>query len=177
MIRGFSTNRLMYVVDGVRMNTAIFRSGNIQNVISLDPFEMQHVEVFFGPGSVIYGSDAIGGVMSFRTKAPELSLNNRLLLSGMAVERYSSANKENTKHIDINLGWEKWAFTTSFSTNDFDDLIMGKNGPDEYLRNEYVIKVDSADVTQINKNPLIQRPSGYSQLNVMQKIRFRPNEK
>jgi hemoglobin/transferrin/lactoferrin receptor protein len=38
MIRGFSTNRLIYAVDGVRMNTAIFRGGNIQNVISLDPF-------------------------------------------------------------------------------------------------------------------------------------------
>ena len=67
MIRGFSTNRLLIVVDGVRMNTAIFRSGNLQNVISLDPFAIGKTEVFFGPGSVIYGSDAIGGVMSFQT--------------------------------------------------------------------------------------------------------------
>ena len=37
MIRGFATNRLIYSVDGVRMNTAIFRAGNIQNVINLDP--------------------------------------------------------------------------------------------------------------------------------------------
>src|SRR5680860_1474153 len=37
MIRGFSTNRLLITVDGVRMNTAIFRSGNLQNVISIDP--------------------------------------------------------------------------------------------------------------------------------------------
>ncbi|MFM1875818.1 MAG: hypothetical protein RL266_1555, partial [Bacteroidota bacterium] len=67
MIRGFATNRLLYTVDGVRMNTAIFRGGNIQNVISLDPFAIESTEVFFGAGSVIYGSDAIGGVMSFRT--------------------------------------------------------------------------------------------------------------
>ena len=38
MIRGFATNRLVYTIDGVRMNTAIFRGGNLQNVISLDPF-------------------------------------------------------------------------------------------------------------------------------------------
>ncbi|MDP4587448.1 MAG: TonB-dependent receptor plug domain-containing protein, partial [Flavobacteriales bacterium] len=60
MIRGFATNRLLYTVDGVRMNTAIFRGGNIQNVISLDPFAIERTEVLFGPGSVMYGSDAIG---------------------------------------------------------------------------------------------------------------------
>ncbi|MCW9041696.1 MAG: TonB-dependent receptor, partial [Flavobacteriales bacterium] len=49
MIRGFSTNRLLITVDGVRMNTAIFRSGNLQNVISIDPFAVEHTEVLFGP--------------------------------------------------------------------------------------------------------------------------------
>lgn len=56
MIRGFATNRLLYSLDGVRMNSAIFRAGNIQNVISLDPFAIESAEVMFGPGSVIYGS-------------------------------------------------------------------------------------------------------------------------
>ncbi|MGB1037669.1 MAG: TonB-dependent receptor plug domain-containing protein, partial [Bacteroidia bacterium] len=37
MIRGFATSRVLLVVDGVRMNTAIFRSGNVQNIISIDP--------------------------------------------------------------------------------------------------------------------------------------------
>lgn len=46
MIRGFATNRLLYTVDGVRMNTAIFRGGNIQNVINLDPFAIENTEVF-----------------------------------------------------------------------------------------------------------------------------------
>ena len=54
MIRGFATNRLLIAVDGVRMNTAIFRSGNLQNVISLDPFAIENTEVMFGPGSEIY---------------------------------------------------------------------------------------------------------------------------
>ncbi|HMR89198.1 MAG TPA: TonB-dependent receptor plug domain-containing protein, partial [Saprospiraceae bacterium] len=75
MIRGFATNRLIYAVDGVRMNTAIFRSGNIQNVISLDGFAIENAEVLFGPGSVLYGSDAIGGVMSFHTLSPKLSIS------------------------------------------------------------------------------------------------------
>lgn len=134
MIRGFSTNRLLYIVDGVRMNTAIFRSGNLQNVISLDPFATEKTEVFFGPGSVIYGSDAIGGVMSFLTLTPQLSLSDKSLIAGKAVARYSSANTERTAHLDINIGGKKWASVTSFSSSDFGDLRMGSNCPDEYLR-------------------------------------------
>ena len=50
MIRGFSTNRLLLSVDGVRMNNAIFRGGNIQNVISIDPFTIKNTEVIFWAG-------------------------------------------------------------------------------------------------------------------------------
>src|SRR5690606_38343193 len=58
MIRGFSTNRVLISVDGVRMNNAIFRSGNLQNVIALDANAIQSTEVMLGPGSLMYGSDA-----------------------------------------------------------------------------------------------------------------------
>lgn len=177
MIRGFSTNRLLYTVDGVRMNTAIFRSGNLQNVISLDPFAIENTEVFFGPGSVIYGSDAIGGVMSFQTMTPQLSLTEKQLISGKSVVRYSSANQEKTGHANFNIGWKKWASVTSFSYNDFGDLRMGSNGPDEYLRPFYVERQNGTDVIITNDDSKIQRPSAYSQFNIMQKLRFKPDDK
>lgn len=177
MIRGFATNRLLYSIDGVRMNTAIFRSGNIQNVISIDPFSTEKAEVLFGPGSVIYGSDAIGGVMSFQTLTPQLSLTDKPLVTGKAITRYSSANNEKTAHFDVNIGWKKWAAVTSFSSNDFGDLKMGSDGPEEYLRRYYVRRQDSTDVIVTNEDPRIQTPSGYSQINLMQKIRFKPSDK
>ncbi|MBU0764932.1 MAG: TonB-dependent receptor, partial [Bacteroidetes bacterium] len=177
MIRGFATNRVLISVDGVRMNTAIFRSGNIQNVISLDPFAIENTEVLFGPGSVMYGSDAIGGVMSFQTLAPKLSPGDHTLVTGSSVMRYSSANNERTGHFDINVGRKKWAVLTGFSQFDYNDLRMGKYGPDEYKRPFYVQRIDSLDVVVTNDDPLVQRPTGYSQTNIMQKIRFRPNDK
>lgn len=176
MIRGFATNRLLYTLDGVRMNTAIFRGGNIQNVISLDPFAIEKTEVLFGPGSVIYGSDALGGVMSFKTLAPEFSLDDKALVNGKAVMRYASANNEKTAHMDVNVGWKKWAMVTSISSNDYGNLKMGSHGPDDYLKPYYVMRIDSMDKVVQNKNPEVQRPSGYSQINMMQKVRFRPNE-
>ncbi|MFM1932006.1 MAG: hypothetical protein RL226_1309 [Bacteroidota bacterium] len=176
MIRGFATNRLLYSVDGVRMNTAIFRAGNIQNVINLDPFAMENVEVMFGPGSVIYGSDAIGGVMSFQTLNPQLSLNDEPLISGKAVARYSSANSENTGHFDVSVGWKKWAIATSFSAWNYDHLRQGANGPDDYLKPYYVQRQDSTDVVIAQEDPLLQIPTAYAQINMMQKVRFAPNE-
>ncbi|HRG32115.1 MAG TPA: TonB-dependent receptor [Saprospiraceae bacterium] len=176
MIRGFSTNRLLYVVDGVRMNTAIFRSGNLQNVISLDPFATEKTEVLFGPGSVIYGSDAIGGVMSFHTLRPQLALDEKGLVSGNLSTRYSSANQEKTGHFDLKIGWKKWASVSSFTSNNFGDLRMGSKGPSEYLRPFYVQRIDSVDRIITNDDPRTQRPSGYSQINMMQKIQFNPNE-
>lgn len=177
MIRGFATSRLLYSVDGVRMNTAIFRSGNLQNVINLDPFAIENTEVLFGPGSVIYGSDAIGGVMSFQTLTPQLSLTDEPLITGKANARYSSANNEKTGHFDVNLGFKKWAFVTSVSSWDYDNLRQGSHGPDDYIKDYYVERQDSLDVVVTQDDKLLQIPSAYSQINFMQKIRFKPSER
>ncbi len=176
MIRGFSTNRLLITVDGVRMNNAIFRSGNLQNVISIDPFSIQNTEITLGAGSVVYGSDAIGGVMSFYTQKPQLSYKDSLYFSANAVARYATANKEKTGHLDFNFGLKKWAFLSSVSYTNFDDLRMGIHGPDDYLRPEYVTTIDGVDTVVQNENPRIQVPTGYDQINLLQKVRYEPKE-
>lgn len=177
MIRGFATSRLLYSVDGVRMNTAIFRSGNLQNVINLDPFAIEGTEVLFGPGSVIYGSDAIGGVMSFQTLTPRFSLTDLPLVTGKANVRYSSANNEKTGHFDVNLGFKNWAFVTSITSWDYDHLRQGSHGPKDYIKDYYVQRQDSTDVVIAQDDKLLQIPSAYSQINMMQKIRFQPNDR
>jgi len=175
MIRGFATNRVMLSVDGVRLNNAIFRSGNLQNVISLNPLAIENTEVVFGPGSVIYGSDAIGGVMSFYTIQPGLSMNEEPLVKGNAIIRGSSANSERTGHLDFNIGYEKWAFVTSISYSDFQNLKMGVNGPSDYLQKHYIIQKDGRDLMIENPDPREQVSTAYDQVNIMQKIRFKPN--
>ena len=174
MIRGFSANEILIVVDGVRMNNAIFRSGNLQNVIAIDPNALSQSEVIFGPGTVIYGSDALGGVMSFMTLEPRLSTDRKFTSSVNFMARYSSANTERTGHIDISLAGKKWASVTSFSSSWFDDLRMGSKGPDEYLRKHYVETNGQQDVMVANADQELQRFTGYNQMNVMQKFRYRP---
>ncbi len=176
MIRGFAANRVLIVFDGVRMNNAIFRSGNLQNIISIDPNTIAEAEVVFGPGSVIYGSDALGGVMDFHTIEPVFATNTKIAHKINSLLRYSSANNENTGHIDINIGLKKIAFFTSYTFSKFDDLRMGTVGHPEYTRPEYVVTLDSGDAIVPNTDINVQKFSGYSQQNFMQKIAIKPTD-
>ena len=175
MIRGFSANSVLIVVDGIRMNNAIFRSGNLQNLIALDANSLQRTEVIFGPGTVIYGSDALGGVMSFMTLEPKLSTDKKLSTSVNMIARYSTANNERTGHLDFTLSGKKWSSVSSITSSWFDDLQMGSSGPEEYLRKNYVETQGQEDIMVNNSDQTIQRFSGYNQLNLLQKFRFKPN--
>ncbi len=177
MLRGMATNRVLLVVDGVRMNTAIFRSGNLQNVISLDVNAIEKTEVLFGPGSVMYGSDAIGGVMNFSTIKPKFSDadNHKPVLTGNAMTRFSTANMEKTNHLDFNIGFRKLAFTSSFTYANYNDLRSGSVDGDEFFyRKNYVISYNNKDYMIPNKDSTLQIGSKYSQLNFMQKMRYKP---
>jgi hemoglobin/transferrin/lactoferrin receptor protein len=178
MIRGFAANRVLIMVDGIRMNNAIYRSGNLQNVISVDAQSLQNTEVIFGPGSVIYGSDALGGVMSFNTLSPKLSTDDNFETFGKIYARFSSANFEKSSHFSYNFGGRKWASVISATYSGFDDLTMGTSGPDEYLRPEYVTDASYSGEDQIvqNSNNREQVYTGYNQFNLLGKLRFRPNE-
>jgi hemoglobin/transferrin/lactoferrin receptor protein len=177
MIRGMATNRVLLVVDGVRMNNAIFRAGNLQNVISLDANAMESTEILFGPGSVMYGSDAIGGVMNFSTIEPKFSdTTNKLLALGNVMLRTSSANSEITTHLDVNIGFKKWAAVTSFTRSEYGDLRAGSVGGDpHFYRPHYVLTIADKDYMISNPDSTLQIGSKYDQDNFMQKISFRPN--
>lgn len=176
MIRGFSTNRVMIVVDGVRMNNIIFREGNVQNIISLDPNIIENAEVIFGPGAVMYGSDAIGGVMDFHSMKPLLSTGDKPYLKVNVMTRYSSANSEKSGHVDINIGGSKVSSLTSISYYDYGDMTMGSHHHPEYQRVEYATRINGRDTVVNNANPNRQVESGYSGYYLMQKFRFQPTE-
>jgi hemoglobin/transferrin/lactoferrin receptor protein len=153
MIRGFATNRVLINVDGVRMNNAIYREGNIQNVISIDPNIIERTEIIFGPGATMYGSDALGGVMDFHTRRALFSTGDSLLLKAEAMARWSSASSEQTYHAWINAGGRRVAFLSSFTWSDYGDLVMGSVSHPEYLRNVYQVRYGNRDSVMMNSNP------------------------
>jgi hemoglobin/transferrin/lactoferrin receptor protein len=176
MIRGFATNRILIVVDGVRMNNAIYREGNIQNIISIDPSVIERTEIIFGPGATIYGSDAIGGVMDFHSRRALVSTGDKLFVKADAYTRFSTAANETTNHVDINLGGKRFAWLGGITYSNFGDLRMGKPSHESYLRKEYVQRIDGKDSIIKNSDPRMQYFSGYNQINTINKLRFRVSD-
>ena len=184
ILRGFEASRVLLVIDGVRLNNAIYRAGHLQNVITLDNNVLDRAEILFGPSSTIYGSDALGGVIHFVTRTPELSTNDQLKFSANAFSRYGSVNQEFASHIDFNLGGKKVASLTSFTLSDFGDLKMGKRnnpalGESFGERLQYSVRSadNQSDVLVPNEDRYVQKFSGYRQLDFLQKILFQSSTK
>ena len=68
-IRGFTGRQNLLMVDGVRVNNSAWRSGPVQYWNTIDPYAIDHVELVKSQGSVLYGSDAIGGTANVFTKS------------------------------------------------------------------------------------------------------------
>jgi len=179
IIRGFETNKVLMVVDGVRMNNAIYRGGHLQNIITLDNTIMDRVEIVFGPGSVVYGSDALGGVMHFHTIDPLLSDSANSLVRANAFVRSASAAMERTAHVDFSIGGQKFGSLTSITFSQFDDLRQGNwRNPfygDWGKRPWYVERINGLDSALVNPNQNIQKQSGYDQIDLLQKFLFKQN--
>ncbi|NQZ76712.1 MAG: TonB-dependent receptor [Ekhidna sp.] len=176
-IRGFSANSVLLVVDGVRMNNAIFRGGNLQNVINVDANALESSEVIFGPGSVIYGSDALGGVMDFHTITPDWSSDEITDISANILTRYGSAANERTGHIDFSIAKRKVTLFHSTTYTAFDDLRAGSNRSsgykNEFERPFYVERIDGSDRLVENTDIDLQRSSAYDLFNTITKLKFR----
>ncbi len=190
VLRGFEANRVLLVVDGVRMNNAVYRSGHLQNSITVDNAMLERTEVIFGPGSLLYGSDALGGVIHFRSKEPKLSLDDKpQTIETSMYTRYASANQEKSIHADVNYGKRKWASLTSLTFTDYNDLRSGSNRPEGYeefgKRKTFVRRVGNSDQVISNviqnsdgsfkENYDVQIGTAYGQIDFLQKIKYQPN--
>jgi len=181
VIRGMESSRVLIVVDGIKMNNAIYRAGHLQNVITIDPNSLTRVEVVHGPGSVIYGSDAMGGVMHFYTRNPILSESKKVFTSGNAMMRFSSATNEFAQSYILNIGGKKLASIIGGSTKKLGDLRQGSNRNSKYgdwgKCLYFAERIDGVDVMTSNSNPLVQKNSGYSQYDLFSKVLYKPSEK
>ncbi|MCO6501039.1 MAG: TonB-dependent receptor [Vicingus serpentipes] len=179
IIRGFEANRVLLVVDGVRLNNAIYRSGHLQNAITIDNAVLERTDVIYGSNSVIYGSDAIGGVVNFVTKTPEFAAENDTVnnYEVNSYYRYASVNNERTAHLDFNLGYKKVASITSITFSYFDDLHMGKVKSSKYpefgIVRHYPDVINGVD-TMVRKSDLtLQEGTAYNQTDFLEKLKFK----
>lgn len=182
VLRGFEANKVLLVVDGVRMNNAIYRNGHLQNAITIDQAMLDQMEVIFGPNALIYGSDALGGVIHFKSRLPKLNFkkNKSLSLETNYYVRHSTANNEFTEHIDVNIGKDKFASLTSLSYSSFGDLRAGSNRSSKYpdfgLRSKYAQTINEEDIEVTNNDPNVQVGTAYRQFDLLQKFLYQASD-
>ncbi|MEN8187061.1 MAG: TonB-dependent receptor [Bacteroidota bacterium] len=174
VLRGMEANKVLLVVDGVRMNNAIYRRGHLQNAITVSPNLLDRTEVIFGPSSVIYGSDALGGVIHYYTRKPHTSDKTQVNTDFLA--RFSTINEERTIYGGVELQLKNLATFTSFSYSDFGDLRMGKNRKHnfddwgkQFFYSDNSDNYYNPDPVE-NPNPEKQKNIGYKQYDFLQKI-------
>ena len=181
VLRGFEASRVLLLVDGIRMNNAIYRAGHLQNAISVDQNILESVEILMGPASTLHGSDALGGAIHFRTRAPKLSTSNKTSISGNQFLRYRTINREVTGHVDVNLGTQKFGWLQSYTFSKFGDLKMGSRYPEKYpnfgRRSQYIETRDGIDRIVTNPDERIQKFSGYQQWDITQKLLYKQNDR
>jgi len=180
ILRGFEANKILLVIDGVRLNNAIYRNGHLQNSITIDNSILERTEIIFGPTSIMYGSDALGGVIHYYTKDPQIGTDSTTLFDTHAYMQYVSAMNGITGHLDFAVGGKRWASLTSITYKELGDIRMGGRR-DPTLGNwgelmHYVDQIGGVDSTLINPDPLIQLNTGYSQMDILQKIRYTPSQ-
>lgn len=127
-LRGLVGNRVLIVIDGVRLNDSTTRGGPNQSLNTIDPEIVDYVEVVRGPSSVLYGSDAIGGAILIWTKRRLPTLLDPNAEAGVA----GGAGFTYRDVVDGGRVWAEWSWANETDgviligdVFDFDDLETG----------------------------------------------------
>ena len=120
IIRGLSGNRILLLVDGVRLNNSTYRLGLNQYLNTVDPGMVEAIEVVPGAGSALYGSDALGGVIQVITAKP--SREDPLLAYAGQV---AAAEGSHTHSLRASRWWGSGGALASFGYRDLQDIRGG----------------------------------------------------
>ena len=124
-IRGLTGPQTLILIDGVRLNNSTFRFGPNQYFATIDPGMIERIEVVRGPQSVLWGSDAMGGVINIVTRsAKTASLDYQ---SGEFVERFATADAGSYTRMNVEGSVYRWGVFGGGSYLNVNNLDRGGN--------------------------------------------------
>ncbi len=162
IIRGLSSNRIVILVDGIRLNNSTYRLGNHQYLTTVDYQMLSKIEVVRGPTSALYGSDALGGAINLVTEDPRTKSADGWTGGYRGNGRYASADGEKTGRAQAWAANGRLAVAAGFSYKNFGDLRRGGNSNNPLLEN--------------STDGLRQSPSGFSAYDADAKLVYHLDE-
>lgn len=127
IVRGLTGEQVLLLMDGIRLNNATTRSGPTQYLTLVDPYMLDRIEVLRGPGSVMYGSDALGGVINLIPRRRE-DLTCCLDLNALLAGNVGTATDGGTVAGRYEGSYRGFGFTGGVNGHHFDDLRVGDDG-------------------------------------------------
>ena len=125
-IGGMTGQHVLYLIDGVRLNNSTTRYGPNQLLNTVDEFSLARVEVLRGPGSILYGSDALGGVISLVSRTASFVPGARLRWGGTALARFDSSDLSQSYDADAWGQYRRVSALVGGSFKDFGNLVGGR---------------------------------------------------
>lgn len=112
IIRGLKGSSILHVVDGMRLNNAIFRSAPTQYLALVPATSIERIEVIRGTPAALYGSEAVGGVVQVLTHQPDFD-SEELEARGSTMLRYDSAELMRSLGATVDAGNRRLAASLS----------------------------------------------------------------
>lgn len=118
-IRGLEGNRVLMIVDGVRLPDAFsFGAQSVGRGDYADLSLLKSVEILRGPASALYGSDGVAGVVNFITKDPGDLLRDDKTIYAQVQGAYDSADNNWSKGFLGATRWQNWSLLASYERRD-----------------------------------------------------------
>jgi outer membrane receptor protein involved in Fe transport len=142
VLRGFTGQRNLYLLDGVRYNTAAWRDGPSQYLAWLPAADVDRIELVRGPASAQYGSDALGGTIGVFADPMKWSGPSRA--HATALLAFGSANQLRTSDVAAGYNHDGVALRASANFGSVSDLRAGE-GIDSHSALTRFLGIDSGD--------------------------------
>ncbi len=178
VFRGLEANKVLLVMDGVRLNNVIYRYGRIQNAINFEGTLLERSQQIYGSSFLIYSTDASGGVINYFTKQPLFAAEDEKIKSKINfTNQYATATETWSTNFNFNIGLKKVATFTGLTYNDYGRIQIGRNRSDKVsadygLHKYYVATVNGKDIMYQNPNPTKLMNTNYQRFNFVNKFSF-----
>ncbi len=175
-------NKVLLALDGLRLNNEISITGKVETSLNFQKTVLQTIQQIYDPTFLAYGPDGSGAVIHYFTKIPKLSPTYKLKVNFETTQRYESLSSNWLSNYQLNVANDKLASFTSVTYSKFGDIVAGHNRrfiPREDslygLHLYYVDRIDNRDTILPNPDPFVQLQTGFTQLYILQKFRYKIN--